>query len=89
LTPRADRNALAGVIPAADGRPALHIRLAAPPVEGAANKALITFLAAALDLRKADISIRSGETGRLKLLDLQGDAAVLATRLATWIDAGS
>ena len=85
LTPRASRTAIDGVVTAADGRPALHIRLAAPPVEGAANKALIAFLADALDLRKAAITIRSGETGRLKILHLAGDSTAIITNLAQWI----
>jgi len=84
LTPRASRNGLDGVAAGPDGRPALRLRLAAPPVEGAANKALIKFLADTLDLRKADISIRSGETGRLKILHLAGDAASILERLRRW-----
>jgi uncharacterized protein len=83
LTPRADRNASAGIMRGADGRTALHVRLAAPPVEGAANKALIAFLADRVGLRKADITIRSGETARLKRLHLAGDAAAIMARLAT------
>jgi hypothetical protein len=82
LSPRASRNGVDGVVTGADGRAALQIRLTAPPVEGAANKALIAFLAEALGLRKRDIEIRSGETGRLKLLHLSGDSAVLSARLA-------
>ena len=85
LTPRAGRNALGGVIRGADGRPTLQVRLAAPPVEGAANKALIAFLAEALGLRKADVTIRSGETARLKLLHLSGDSAAIMARLTDWI----
>ena len=82
LTPRSSRNGVDGVIQDADGRPLLAIRLNAPPVEGAANKALIAFLADALGLRKADIAIRSGETGRTKILHLTGDGPTLAARIA-------
>jgi uncharacterized protein (TIGR00251 family) len=85
LTPRASRNGLEGIFIGVDGRPALKIRLAAPPVEGAANAALIAFLADALSLRKADVQISSGETGRLKILRLAGDAEVLIARLETWL----
>jgi uncharacterized protein YggU (UPF0235/DUF167 family) len=85
LTPRARRNALEGVAAGADGRPVAQIRLAAPPVEGAANAALITFLAAALGLRKGDISIRSGETARLKILHLAGEQERLRQRLDAWL----
>jgi len=85
IAPRADRNALVGTIRGGDGRPALHVRLTTPPVEGAANRALIECLAAWLDLRKADISIRSGATARLKVLHLAGDSTAIMARLAEWI----
>ncbi len=85
LTPRADRNRLDGITQSADGHPALAVRLAAPPVEGAANAALIAFVATALKMRKADISIRSGVTARVKMLFLAGDPPTLMGRLATWI----
>ena|SRR5512146_3112482 len=82
LTPRAAHNRIDGVAAGADGRPVLLVRLTAPPVEGAANAALVEFLAEALDLRKADVSIRSGQKGRLKIVDLRGDSAALAAKLA-------
>ena len=88
LTPRASRNGLDGVVVGADGRAALQIRLTAPPVEGAANTALIAYLAEALKLRKGDIVIVSGDTSRQKLVQLRGDGAEISARLAAWIDAG-
>lgn len=85
LTPRASRSGLDGVVTGADGRAVVQIRLNAPPVDGAANKALIAFLAEALSLRKSDIEIRSGETSRLKILELSGDGEVIAARLTEWL----
>lgn len=85
LTPRASRDGLDGIGLDADGRPVLRIRLAAPPVEGAANQALIDFLAGILSVRKKDIVIRSGETGRLKILEIAGAPDALAARLETQI----
>ena len=82
LTPRAAHNRVDGVVIGADGRAVLQIRLTAPPVEGAANQALIAFLAKALAMRQSDVTIRSGQKGRLKIVDLAGDATTLATRLA-------
>lgn len=81
LTPRAARNGVDGIVSDADGRPLLKLRLVAPPVEGAANEALIAFLAKTLSLRKADIAIRSGETGRIKILHLSGDSAAILRKL--------
>ena len=45
---------------------AILIRLAAPPVDGAANGALIAFLSETLDLPRGNISIVAGETSRDK-----------------------
>lgn len=82
LSPRGSRNAMEGVETGADGKPYLKIRLTAPPVEGAANAALIGFLADALGVKKAAIVIRSGETSRLKILHIAGDAQALSRKLA-------
>jgi uncharacterized protein (TIGR00251 family) len=51
---------------------AILIRLAAPPVDGAANDALIAFLAKALALPRRNISILSGETSRDKRVHVDG-----------------
>ena len=81
LTPRASRDGLDGIRTDVDGRPVLRIRLTAPPVEGAANQALIDFLARILAVRKKDIVIRSGETGRLKILEIAGKPDALIAHL--------
>ena len=72
LTPRARKDGISGVIDSGDGRTALAIRIAAPPVEGAANKALIALLSKRLGIRKAEVTIRSGEASRLKIVRLAG-----------------
>ena len=48
----------------------LKIKLAAPPVDGKANKALCEFMADWLDLPKRSISLLSGETSRIKRLKI-------------------
>ena len=88
LTPRAARNGLDGVAHGPGGQAALRLRVAAPPVEGAANAALVAFVAEALRLRRSDVAIVSGERGRVKLLELSGDSAVLLSRLADWARGG-
>ena len=52
----------------------LKVRLTAPPVDGAANEALIALLAERLDLPKRSISIVSGATGRQKIVEIVGMA---------------
>lgn len=67
VQPRASQNAIIGV---QDG--ALRVRLTAPPVEGQANAALQALLAERLGVRKADIVIVAGQTGRLKVVEVVG-----------------
>ena len=86
LTPRAGRTGLDGVRKQADGRPVLSLRVAAPPVEGAANAALTAFVAKSLGLRKAEVTLVSGETSRTKRLHLSGDPQMLAARVQAWLD---
>ena len=52
-----------------DGSWVAHIK--APPVDGKANAALIALVAAHFGLRRAQVNIRSGAGGRLKLLQLE------------------
>ncbi len=85
LTPRAGRDGLDGVATTPDAGTHLRLRLSAPPVEGAANAALIAYLARALGLRKADIQLLAGERSRVKRLLLSGDGAMLARRVTDWI----
>lgn len=65
--PRASRTEFAGEH---DG--ALRIRLAAPPVDGEANRELIRFLAGTLGVSRAQVTVRSGESGRNKLVAIAG-----------------
>ena len=51
---------------------ALKIRVAAPPVEGAANEELIRFLAGTFGVPVSAVQIEKGSTGRRKLVRLRG-----------------
>ena len=50
----------------------LKVRLTAPPVDGAANEALIKLLAARLGLPKRALQIVHGAKGRQKVLEIEG-----------------
>ncbi|MGQ9675011.1 MAG: DUF167 domain-containing protein [Chloroflexota bacterium] len=50
----------------------LRVKVAAPPVEGRANTALIAFLAKHLGVRKGDIDIVAGHTSRDKVVEVHG-----------------
>ena len=83
VTPRASRTEVIGIQPQADGRNALAIRVASPPVDGAANDVLMAFLAKKLGVTRGAITLRSGANGRLKILRILGDGAALKTELAS------
>ena len=51
------------------------MRVAAPPVEGAANEALIAYLAKTFHIPKRAIQIVSGERGRQKRVAMTGVTA--------------
>lgn len=53
-----------------DGKP--KIQLKAPPVDGAANKALVAFLSEVFDVPKSAISIELGASGRTKRVEVAG-----------------
>ncbi len=81
LTPRGGRDALGGVRRDQAGRAQLLARVSAPPVEGAANVALVRLVAKALSVPKSAVAITSGETARIKTLEITGDPAILEQAL--------
>ena len=76
VQPRASRTRVIGEH---DGR--LKIQLAAPPVDGEANAALVDFLAGELGARRSDVTIERGDTGRRKTVRVAGLTAA-AVRVA-------
>jgi hypothetical protein len=76
VQPRASRTKVVGEH---DGR--LKVALAAPPVDGEANAALIEFVSDALGCRKSDVTLLDGATGRRKRLAVSGVAEAAARAL--------
>ncbi len=75
VQPRASSEAVAGL--AGD---AIRVRLTAPPVDGAANEALVRFLAERLQVGRANVSLVSGQAGRTKVVAVTGVSAEEAAR---------
>jgi uncharacterized protein (TIGR00251 family) len=67
IQPRASRNEI--VRQEGGG---LKIRLTAPPIDGAANEALVKFLADALSVSRSRVEIVSGHTSREKIVRITG-----------------
>lgn len=70
VQPRAARTELAGLH---DG--VIKIRVAAPAVENAANRALVDFVAQRLGIAKRSVRLVAGGTSRKKLLEIDGVGA--------------
>ena len=77
VQPRAARTEFAGV-----HGTALKVRLAAPPVDGAANDALTAFLAERFGVPRRAVRIVAGQTARAKVVELDGVAADAVRRAA-------
>lgn len=69
VQPRARRTRLSG------GPEEYKLEVTAPPVEGAANDAVIEFFARALRLPKSAIQIVTGEHARRKIVEIAGATA--------------
>ena len=65
-----------------DGKRAVEVSVAADAREGKANKALVERLAEECEVSKKQVSIKSGETSRLKIVEISGDPHLLAQTLA-------
>lgn len=52
----------------------LKLRIAAPPVEGKANKEIISYLSKLLGIPKSSLEFFRGETGRLKIVEIPDTA---------------
>jgi uncharacterized protein len=66
VQPRASRSEVVGV-----HGDALKVRLSAPPVDGAANAALLEFLAEVFAVGRRDVRILAGEASRSKIVEIE------------------
>ena len=67
VQPRASKTEIAGL-----HGDAIKVRVAAPPVEGAANEEVRRFLAKTLSVPVSAVTVVHGETGRRKTVDVTG-----------------
>ena len=77
VQPRAARSEIVGV-----HGDALKVRVAAPPVDGAANAALVELLAAALGIPRRAVRVIAGESSRSKIVEVEHAAVENIHRLA-------
>ncbi|MDD5731619.1 MAG: DUF167 domain-containing protein [Patescibacteria group bacterium] len=71
LTPNAKKSEILGEQDDLFGGKVLRVKVAAPPIEGKANKELINILSEHFDVPKSKISILSGEKSRNKIVEIK------------------
>lgn len=72
ITPNAKKTEIVGEQSDIFGDTVLKMKIAAPPVEGKANKELIRFLSEHHKVPKTSIKILQGETSRTKVIEIPG-----------------
>ncbi len=82
LTPRARADRIVGVEIDAHGQQVLKVAVAAPPVDGKANDALLALLARTFDVPKSAVVLVGGATARTKRVALGLEPARIAARLS-------
>jgi uncharacterized protein (TIGR00251 family) len=78
VVPRASRSEIVG-----EHNGALRIRLAAPPVDGAANEELVRILARAFGVARGFVAITAGHTSKNKQVRVSGVSAAALNALLT------
>jgi len=76
VQPKSSKNEVCGLY-----QDALKVKLTAPPVEGKANKALLNFIADCLEIKKSQVEIVAGHTGRLKTIKVTGNKENLIKKI--------
>jgi len=66
---------------------ALKVKVAARPLEGAANEALLVFLAECLGVRRRDVDLVRGASSRQKIVQVKGVSLEIATSRLTSVEA--
>ncbi len=77
ITPNASKDEISGTTD--DGR--IRVKVQSPPVDGAANKRLIVFIAKTAGLSKSKVRIVHGYKSRNKILEIDGDEKEIMNRL--------
>lgn len=74
------------IVDVGEGKSALEVTVAAAAQDGKANRSIEEALARALGVKKKDVTIKAGQTGRIKIVEIVGAADELRTRLEKILD---
>jgi len=78
VVPRSSRSEVVG-----EHNGSLRVRIAAPPVEGAANEELIRILAKTFNVSRSAVKILSGYNSKVKQIGIEGSTNEIAVRLSS------
>ena len=81
VTPRGGRDAVEALGNDSDGQRHIKVRVAAAPVEGAANDSVEKAVAKWLGVKPRDVEVIAGEAARAKQLRIDGDPVALLRKL--------
>jgi uncharacterized protein (TIGR00251 family) len=80
VVPRSSRSEVVG-----EHNGSLRVKIAAPPVDGAANEELVRVLAKTFDVSRSAVTIVSGQTGKVKQISIKGRTNDVVQRLnSSW-----
>jgi len=80
VVPRSSRSEVVG-----EHNGSLRVKIAAPPVDGAANEELVRVLAKTFDVSRSAVTIVSGRTGKVKQISIKGRTNDVVQRLnSSW-----
>jgi hypothetical protein len=80
-TPKASKTAVTGVVALEGDTTALGLRVAAPPVDGAANDEVVRFVAKQLRVGRGSVTLVAGQPSRVKRLRIVGNVVALEAAL--------
>ncbi len=83
--PAAKRPGPPRLVETGSGGRAVEIAVAAPPVDGQANESILDRLAKGLGVKKTALCLKSGQTGKIKQVEIAGDPAQLEEKVKTWL----
>lgn len=70
----------------ADGKRAVEIAISAIAEDGKANKAITEYIAKEIGIKKNAVSIKTGTTGRIKLVEICADAEFMNKKIYVWLN---
>jgi uncharacterized protein len=83
--PGASGTRMPKVVDIGEGKQAVEIAVAAVASGGKANQAILESIAEGLGVKKSDVTLKTGTSGKLKIIEIRGEPEVLAERLARWL----